>query len=486
MTPIDTVRRAAGRALGPFALPIELWADGISDLARLLRGSVPGGELEEWDPDYIRRTLSSLRGALSVYFRPQVGGLENIPEDGPVLLVGNHSGGTLIADSFVLSAAFYRHFGPDRRFHGLTHDIAARMPGLAILRRYGAVRASHENARRAFELGAHVLVYPGGDWETFRPSWRSGEVDLAGRTGFIKLALDEGVPVVPVVAIGGQETALFVTRGERIAKLLMLDRLLRTRVLPVTIAPPFGISIFELPPRIPLPAQITLQVLPPIDLLEEFGSDADADEIYRTLEDRMQAALDELAEERDLPLVGRVGEPSSDGAESRDGSGGSAEAREPERREGEGREAPVAKEGARESEGDLTTASQEGADDDLVESPPTATRLPRTPRRASLPASERDGRGDGAAPADQDAVDAPPEEDALVAEIADREAADGAGAELHVDEPWEGYASMRVAEIAERVRGASPETLAAVRLYEQLHKGRRGVLTVVECELVRG
>src|SRR3954454_13899755 len=113
--------------------------------------------------------------------------------------------------------------------------MAARMPSLGILRRYGGLAASHENARKAFDLGAPVLVYPGGDYETFRPSWHSDRIEFGGRRGFIKLALEREVPIVPVVAIGGQETALFLTRGERAAKLIGIDKLTRIKVLPVSI-----------------------------------------------------------------------------------------------------------------------------------------------------------------------------------------------------------------------------------------------------------
>lgn len=51
---------------------------------------------------------------------------------------------------------------------------------------------------RALERDAALLVYPGGDHETFRPSWESEEVDFAERTGFIKLALKHDVSIVPV------------------------------------------------------------------------------------------------------------------------------------------------------------------------------------------------------------------------------------------------------------------------------------------------
>ncbi len=68
---------------------------------------------------------------------------------------------------------------------------------------------------------------------------------------------------MPVVAIGGQETALFLGRGERLSRALRLDRLIRLKVLPIQVAPPFGMTLLDLPGRIPLPSQITIEVLRP-------------------------------------------------------------------------------------------------------------------------------------------------------------------------------------------------------------------------------
>lgn len=113
--------------------------------------------------------------------------------------------------------------------------------------------------------------------------------------------------IVPVVAVGGQETALFLTCGRRPAKLLKLDTAFRLKVLPVQFGPPFGITVFDLPTEVPLPAQLTIQVLPPVDLEERFGPDADLDVIHNALTDDMQRALDELAAERDVPVVGTLG-----------------------------------------------------------------------------------------------------------------------------------------------------------------------------------
>jgi hypothetical protein len=111
---------------------------------------------------------------------------------------------------------------------------------------------------------------------------------------------------VPVVSIGGQETALFLGRGRRIARGLGLDRLLRLKVVPVAVAPPVGVTVLDFPGRVPLPSQITIEVLRPVDLRERFGPKPDLQEAYETITDDMQSALDRLQEERDLPVVGAI------------------------------------------------------------------------------------------------------------------------------------------------------------------------------------
>ncbi len=280
------------------------------DPRRLLDGDrapAPGGTdpLDLRDPAYIRRTLPALRAMSDVYFRGEVRGLENIPADGPVLLVGNHSGGTLIADTFVFAQAFYDHFGADREFHQLAHDLVFKVPGIrALLQPYGTVPASPANMRAALEREAALLVYPGGDHESYRASWHSADIDFAHRTGFARLALELGVPVVPVVAVGGQETALFLGQNERFARLLHLHQLLRLDVLPFQIAPPWGVTVLDVPGRVPLPAKITVEVLPPIDLRAELGDEAEPDAAYDLVTSRMQDTLHELASERTLPVLG--------------------------------------------------------------------------------------------------------------------------------------------------------------------------------------
>ena len=74
-------------------------------------------------------------------------------------------------------------------------------------------------------------------------------------------------------------------------------------------------------------------------------------------------------------------------------------------------------------------------------------------------------------------IDTEPE---LVAEFAEPGAEEGAGAEMHVNEPWDGYRRMRVVDIRDRVAVAGAEELAVTQLYEVTHRRRRSVLDAVE------
>ena len=279
-------------------------ADLVQGVAELVKSRVPAADLDERDPDYIRESLPRLWLLASLYFRAEVRGLGNVPEEGPVLLVGNHSGCNLTPDTGVFTLAFSTYFGVERPFYQLAHNLVLSMPGLSFLRKYGTVAASHENARKALQAGAAVLVYPGGDYEVHRPSWEGDRVDFGGRKGFLRLALDAGVPIVPVVSIGGQETSLFLSRGERLAKGLRLDKLFRLKVLPISIALPWVINVGDMAGHLPLPAKITVEALPPIDLRREFGADPDLDEVYDHLVRQMQETLDALAAERRFPVIG--------------------------------------------------------------------------------------------------------------------------------------------------------------------------------------
>ena len=281
------------------ALAGELAGQAFRGVGRRLTAN-----LDDRDPDYIRENLPLAWLAATLWFRGEVRNLGNVPEERPVLMVGNHSGGNLTPDTIVFTLAFCSYFGVERPFYQLAHNLVLASPYGQILRKYGTVAASHEHAQKALRSGAALLVYPGGDWEVHRSILRRNKVDLAGRKGFIRLALNEGVPIVPVVSCGGQETALFLTQGGWLARALRLDKAFRLKVLPISLSLPWIVNVGDFLGHLPLPAKITTEVLPAIDLNEQFGDDPDVDEVYEHITQVMQETLDGLAAERRFPVIG--------------------------------------------------------------------------------------------------------------------------------------------------------------------------------------
>ena len=275
---------------------------GVGDIVGWAReqvvARVPKADLDQRDPDYIRDQLPGTWLLASLYFRADVRGLDRIPGDGPVLLVGNHSGGNVPPDTFVFTLAFCSYFGVERPFYQLAHNLVVSAPGLGWLRKFGTVAASQDNARLALESGAALLVYPGGDYEVFRPTWERNVVDFGGRKGYVRLAREAGVPIVPVASVGGQETALFLDRGQWLAKLLMADKLLRLKSVPISLALPWGLNISDLLGHIPLPAKIAIEVQEPIEV------DGDDQAVHDKVVASLQAGVDRLAAERRFPVIG--------------------------------------------------------------------------------------------------------------------------------------------------------------------------------------
>lgn len=276
-------------------------SEGVLGWAReKVTQQVPTADLDHRDPDYIRDSLPLTWLLASLYFRADVRGLDRIPANKPVLLVGNHSGGNVPPDTFVFTLAFASYFGVERPFYQLAHNLVVSAPGLGWLRKFGTLAATPENARMALESGraSALLVYPGGDYEVFRPSWQRNVVDFDGRNGYVQLAREAGVPIVPVASVGGQETALFLDRGQWLARLLRVDKLLRLKSVPISLALPWGLNIGDLLGHLPLPAKITIEVQEPIDV------DGDDDTVNKAVLESLQSGVDRLAAERRFPVIG--------------------------------------------------------------------------------------------------------------------------------------------------------------------------------------
>ena len=266
-------------------------------------------ELLQRDPEVVARVMSVADRFLG-WFDPEVRGFEHLPEEGPFLVVGNHSGGIYMPDYWALLRHWVRERGPDAPLYSMGFDFLFSIPGWGTLaRRLGSVPASQANAGQLLRAGLPVIVYPGGDEDDYRPWTERHRVDLHGRTGFVKVALRHQVPVIPVVAHGSHDVIIVLTRGEALAHRLGFDKL-RINVFPLVLGPPWGIAPVQLPTW-PLPAKVTVRVCEPIDWSPYPPDAADDPAIvrhcYEDILGRMQANLDELVEELPHPVVSRVG-----------------------------------------------------------------------------------------------------------------------------------------------------------------------------------
>ncbi len=259
-------------------------------------------ETAKWDPAFTEQVTKAVGPVIKRWYRAEVRNVDNVPATGGALVVSNHSGGMLTPDVLIFAPAFYDTFGYDRPLYTLAHYGLFIGPVDGWLRRLGVIEASRENAAAALHSGAVVLVFPGGDYDSYRPTFSANTIDFNGRTGYVRTAIEAGVPIVPTVSIGAQETQLFLSRGNWLARKLGLTKA-RMDILPVSFGFPFGFSVI-FPPNLPLPAKVVTEVLEPIDVTARFGNDPDVDEVDAHVRAVMEAALNRLAGQRRFPILG--------------------------------------------------------------------------------------------------------------------------------------------------------------------------------------
>lgn len=232
-------------------------------------------------------------------------GWHHIPPQKQVMLVGSHNGGLLAPDMIMCMYDWFRNFGTERLIYGLMHNHAWKInPSFAQLaEKTGAIEAHPKMAIAALQENASVLVYPGGAEDVFRPHSQRYKINLAGRKGFIKLALKYETPIIPIISTGAHDTLIVLGDFYDIAQklhqmgmpwLLGLD----PQVFPIYLGLPWGLSIGPLP-NIPLPIKIRTRVCPPI-VFAKYGAKAAKDSqyvnaCYEFVVSQMQEELDDLA-----------------------------------------------------------------------------------------------------------------------------------------------------------------------------------------------
>jgi 1-acyl-sn-glycerol-3-phosphate acyltransferase len=256
------------------------------------------------EPELLDAALNLACWLSKYYFRTTVHDVERFPSDTPVLLVGNHNGGIMPLDALFAINEIREHLGKENVVHPLVHDFAYLAPRVAkSAKRMGILRAKRENAMDALRAGRHVLVYPGGDEDAFRTFQERNRVILAERHGFIQLAASAGVPIVPLVSAGLQESFLVLSKGRAIGQKLGLKKILRTEIFPIALSLPWGLAP-AFAPFLPLPTSIEMCFGEPIRVDADPGDEEAMTAAYHEIVDTMQSMMDELTEGR-TPVIGR-------------------------------------------------------------------------------------------------------------------------------------------------------------------------------------
>ncbi len=280
-------------------------------------------DLGRVDHAFAKKMEPFLSGLFHHYFRCQVQGWENVPK-GKALYVGNHNG-LLTFEVLMVFYAWWKKFGVSRRALGLAHSVALNNPFFKwIIPRLGAIPADPEIALEALNRDYSLLVYPGGEKEAFRPFLERKKVDFYQRKGFIRLALNAKVPIVPLVSIGAHESYVILHRGEEIAEKLGLKEKFRLHGVPITFRSLFFLwclatGLFTIFPLlmapvaflaifIPMPVKMGFRILPPIDIVSMINSELSEEQnlqvIYDHVTGLMQSVLTEEYGKRKFPFLG--------------------------------------------------------------------------------------------------------------------------------------------------------------------------------------
>jgi 1-acyl-sn-glycerol-3-phosphate acyltransferase len=272
---------------------------------------------DDFDADYVREVVERMKvlfGEKRKYFRVSVRGWENVPPP-PVLVVSNHSGGTSIPDAWGLGFVWHTHFAMKRPLHVLAHELVFSIHSLGrIFARIGVVRAQPELGQRVLEEWRRdLLVMPGGDVDVWRPYRERYKVKFAGRSGYARLALQAGVPIVPVANAGAHETLRVLTDGAPLARLLGFPKLFRATVFPVSLSIPWGLTIGPLP-HLPIPARLRYRIGPPVLPEGGFCRAGEKPSIEQVLayDERARAAIQDLLDQLQAEDKGPTAQPAAE------------------------------------------------------------------------------------------------------------------------------------------------------------------------------
>lgn len=185
--------------------------------------------------------VGAIREYLKRYHRHEL----HIDVEPPVdqaFIVANHGFGGIVDLNSLALVCTLDELDLKRPVTFLVHQVAWTLGVGRFVEALGGRPGSSVSVEEAFASGHHVAVFPGGDIEAAKTTRNRNVVTFAGRSGFARVAMEYGVPVVPVVTAGAGESLLVLSDGQRLAKALRLPQLLRVKALPVSLSFPWGLT----------------------------------------------------------------------------------------------------------------------------------------------------------------------------------------------------------------------------------------------------
>jgi 1-acyl-sn-glycerol-3-phosphate acyltransferase len=197
-------------------------ADPLHEALRFLRRRLIGDyEIDEFgfDRDLTETVLAPVARFLHQrWWRIDWVGMENVPSEGPVLLVSNHAG-TLPWDAIMLKFGVLDRHPAHRHVRLLAADLAFRLPFVGELaRKSGNTLADAEDAHRLLAGGEVLGVFPEGFKGVGKPFSQRYKLQRFGRGGFIETALQARCPIVPVSIIGSEEIMPMLYNAKTLAR----------------------------------------------------------------------------------------------------------------------------------------------------------------------------------------------------------------------------------------------------------------------------
>ncbi|MGI8785764.1 MAG: 1-acyl-sn-glycerol-3-phosphate acyltransferase [Acidobacteriota bacterium] len=248
------------------------------------------------DPDYLEKFSWWFSFLRKVYWRVEVEGLENIPKTDAALLVANHRGfmpfDGVVHRSLILKAH-------NRHIRFLVIPSLFKFPFLSdFLIRQGGVVASQANTRKLFARRELVGIFPegiNGAFRMYRGAYKLGEM---GRNVFARMAIENGVPIIPAAVIGHVEIFPILKRIPS----SLVTRMTGWPFFPIT-------ATFPLLP-LPLPTKWHIRYLEPIPVNHLRPSDAGNPKVVGELAAHvgqlLQKNIDEMLSRRKHVFFGNI------------------------------------------------------------------------------------------------------------------------------------------------------------------------------------